>query len=164
MRQLQGDNEEPSLVRGGEIVLPFFVLAIGALADRVTKALAIAEPARSTPLIKGVLSFEPGVNARGPLGIVVVDSIFFILAVALVAVLAILIWSETSPVNRALLAGALFGIASNSYDKFRYEHIVDTLRLIGGLSFNLADVLIVIGVVGVIIRYRWPKRQEQSNI
>ena len=164
MRQLQGDNEEPSLVRGGEIVLLFFVLAIGTLADRLTKSLAIAEPILATPLIKGVLSFEPGVNARGPLGLIVTDSLFFILAVALVVVLAILIWSETEPANRAFLAGALFGIASNSYDKFRYGHIVDTFRLIGGLSFNLADVLIVIGVIGVIIRYRWPKRLEQSNI
>ena len=68
------------------------------------------------------------------------------------------------PANRVLLGGALFGIACNSYDKFRYGHIVDTFRLINGLSFNLADILIVIGVVGVIIRYRWPRRREQSNI
>lgn len=145
-------------------MLLFFVLAIGALADRAFKALAIAQPTILTPLVRDALFFEPGVNERGPLGIVVADSLFFILAVVLVVALIVLISSETAPINRALFLGVFFGIASNSYDKFRYGYIVDTFRLIGGLSFNLADVLIVIGVVGVIIRYRWPRQQEQSSL
>lgn len=145
-------------------MLLFFVVALGALIDRATKTLAINQPTTVAPLIGGVFSFEPGVNERGPLGFTVADSLFFILAVALLAMLIILIRTEAAPINRALLAGALFGIASNSYDKFRYGHIVDTLRLVGGLSFNLADVLIIIGVASVIIRYRWPRQQEQSSL
>lgn len=145
-------------------MLLFFAITIVAITDRLTKTLALVNTASAAVLPAGLLSFEPGINKLGPLGIIVPHYLFFILAAVLIVTLFVLIWSETEPTDRALFAGALLGIASNSYDKFRYGHIVDAFRLIGGLSFNLADVLIVIGIMGVVLRYRWPRQQEQNNI
>jgi len=144
-------------------VLLFFAIAIIATTDRLTKTLALMKSASVSVLPAGLLSFEPGINKFGPLGITVPYYLFFILAVVLLIVLGGLFWHETSSVNRALLLGIIFGIVSNSYDRMRFGYIIDVFRLAGGLSFNLADVLIVFGVVVILIRYRWPKQMAKAT-
>lgn len=132
----------------------FFLLIVTAVlvVDRLMKALALAWPLTTAPLLGGLLVFEPTVNTLGPLGISVSRATFFILAGGLSAALFIFLWAEQRTQSRVLLWGVILGIASNSYDRLRFGHIIDTLRLAGGLSFNLADVLIVGGVVAVIVQ------------
>ena len=142
----------------------FFIIAAIALTDRLTKTLALLKPVAAISIVTGVLDFAPEVNSVGPLGIAISPFLFFSLAAFLGAGLVFFIWTETNGVNRALLGGSLLGIVSNVYDRFRFQHIVDTFRLLGGLSFNLADFLIVIGVAGVIIRCSWPTIREEQKL
>jgi lipoprotein signal peptidase len=131
-------------------VLLFLIVTAVLVVDRLMKTLALTWPLTAAPLVGGLLVFEPGVNTLGPLGIFVPRAVFFILAGGLSAALFILLWAEQKTQSRVLLWGVILGIASNSYDRLRFGHIIDTLRLAGGLSFNLADVLIVGGVMTII--------------
>lgn len=139
-------------------MLGFLLIVAIAIADRLTKALALAKPLAAMPLIGKALTFESGINKLGPLGLNIPLFLFFSLSIVLSTILIVLVWSESSASNRALLLGAFFGVVSNSYDRLQYGHIIDTLKLVGSLSFNLADLLIVVGLMGVVIKYRWPGR------
>lgn len=135
-------------------MLLFLLIAVVFVLDRLTKALALMWPMYSFPLVSSLLTFDPAVNNRGPLGIPIPFFLFLSLSLMIAAVIFFLVWSEPAPINRSLLAGVLLGVVSNSFDRFKFGHIVDVFRLAGGMSFNLADVLIVTCLAGIFIQYR----------
>lgn len=133
----------------------FLLVAVLTLADRLTKAWALLQPFReATALVPAALAFEPAVNPAGPLGLPVPAALLVVSAFVLGAVVLAAAWTEPDAFNRTLLAGVALGVASNAYDRLWLGHVVETFRLAGGLSFNLADVLIVVGVAGVLVRQR----------
>jgi len=131
--------------------------------DRWLKLMATAAPTSVARIIDGVILFEPLINNRGPLGIVLPSYLFFILAVTIISALLGLAWYERSTINRGLLALLALGVISNGYDRLKFNYIIDVFSLLGRMSFNLADLLILTGLAGIIVRH-WSARRRSAHI
>jgi signal peptidase II len=106
------------------------------------------------PLWPGLLTLTHSQNAGVAMGwmaetggVVLVSSLATLVGL-LLAWLSLAAPSSRSPA--ALAAGLscfLGGSASNTLDRLRLGHVIDFLRLPNGLVLNLADLMIVLGVL-----------------
>ena len=140
------------------IALLFVVLV--ALADRTTKAVTLAFPMATQQLIGSVLTFESSVNIGGPLGFPIPLSVSLGLGVLLTVMLFMVAVLEERELDQVLLVGVMVGLLSNTYDRFQFGYVLDTLRLTPGLAFNIADLLIVTGAV--VVGVRLVRREERA--
>jgi signal peptidase II len=87
----------------------------------------------------------------------------FWLAWVLAAAVSALVWwavrcfMSGRPWEALALSVVVLGAASNLFDRFRYGAVIDYLDLRWFTVFNLADVLIVLGVAGL-LWIEWRKR------
>lgn len=145
----------------------FPAMAIGALlVDQAAKRHAVLSlaPGERTPLLGDALALTHLPAAGGAFGILRDWSPSVQLAVlgllALVAAVVILAFyrglAPGEAGNAAALGAILGGIASNTFDRFRYGTGIDFLH-VGPVDadplpdFNLADVAIVLGVATLIV-------------
>lgn len=134
------------------IMLGLILVVVVSLIDRLTKAIALIAFTKTVSLIDGVLLFAPTMNTNGFLGLPLQANLSFILAAILCLALLWQAVSSAKPTDQYLILGIVLGVLSNTYDRWHLGYVVDTLSLWPGLSFNLADVLILTGVVGVMVR------------
>lgn len=130
----------------------FLFFLFSAIIDRATKVIALNFPSLNINLIPGFFLFKPALNNAGPLGLPLSNIIFFIFAVVGGGIVLWMAFTEKDRLNKLLLFLIVVGATSNIYDKFMYGFIIDAFRLSFGLIFNVADVLIVGGLVLVLIR------------
>lgn len=85
-------------------------------------------------------------------------AIILILAVLLVYFIVLLKKGER--VQAALLSAVILGAASNLFDRFRYGFVVDYFGLKYFTVLNLADVIIVVAVMGLFCINRLNKKNS----
>lgn len=124
------------------------------LIDRALKFYA-----QNLPLSEGFLFF-PGLQFKYSLN----PSLFFFPAwsfmpwLALAVLIALTISMTTHWRNRSLspspypLVPILLGGASNVFDRFAYGGVVDYVEILGLATINLADILILIGLISILWR------------
>ncbi|OGL73993.1 hypothetical protein A3C96_00480 [Candidatus Uhrbacteria bacterium RIFCSPHIGHO2_02_FULL_60_10] len=142
-------------VLGDKKVPGVFILTAGlaaVIADRFFKSLVLAVP-DVTPT--GALSFtsfrNPGIAFSLPL----VGLAYWVLAVPVAASLAaglIIAYRRDRYEIAAALAVSLLGAASNLYDRAVYGAVIDYVIFFGRSAVNLADVLIVFGLLWAAFR------------
>lgn len=136
----------------------FSVVAIVVVVDRLTKVVAVTLPQLNFVLLPGLLTFNPNINPHGPFGLPLGNTVM--LALGALVFLALLggVLTARSERERLLLSTVAYGVFSNALDRFQFGFVVDALHMLGGLSFNIADIAIVCGVgltlVDLIIRSR----------
>ncbi|MFA5954304.1 MAG: signal peptidase II [Patescibacteria group bacterium] len=125
------------------------VIVVGAFVvlDRLTKVLAVQNSTLKASIIPHVLSVTSAVNTAGPLGLPISGGVFFVLSFVVASLLFVFVFFEERRSNQALFLAIIVGILSNTIDRMQYGYAIDVLRLEPGLVFNIADLLIVGGVV-----------------
>lgn len=155
--------------RRGRLWVVAAVVAFAAVltADRLIKILIIAHPENSRVLLSGWLSLHgtrnTGVAFGLPLPPVALTVAIAVAAVTLIA-LAVASWRRGDPYAVVCLLAVVGGAAANVVDRLRYGAVVDYLDVPWFTVFNLADVLITIGVAALIGRaVIRPRRNEFSH-
>lgn len=126
--------------------------------DRFFKFLAVNGYADGTFRILGdflKFNFAPNYNIAFSLPISGVFLNFLIVSIIIV-LLYELLFSEIRRewLKASLLTFIIFGAISNVLDRLRYGFVVDYLDLKYFTVFNIADVMIVGGVLGIILIFR----------
>lgn len=123
------------------------LLVVAILLDRLLKAVIHDRPDFYQPLIGEYLTLEHSLNINGPLGINVPSGLLFGVAIVVLVGLTFLFFWETRYRERILLLTVFAGVASNTIDRFIEGHVIDVFRIAPGLIFNIADLMIVGGVL-----------------
>jgi len=132
-----------------QIAIIFFIIL-----DRFLKVLALEGAARPCHLIGEILRYNFKANyyiafslplAGRPLMVLLAIIIFGLMA------LAVFYWFKREPDKLAPLSLIILGASSNLFDRLRYGFVVDYLDLKYFTVFNLADAMIVAGVISLII-------------
>lgn len=133
---------------------PWFWLGLATLllaADRALKSAALLRGAADEP---GVFAFSLFRNEGIAFSIPFPAAVFWPAAVAIVAVLLVL-FAKAWRADRAkagIIALILLGAASNLYDRAAYGAIIDYLLFFGRSAVNIADGMIVAGLVALYVR------------
>ncbi len=149
-----------------------FVIAMFFITDRIFKELALKQGLLiSKSIISDLLSFRLLFNQNiafslpisGPILIVII-SIVILLLIYIIFQHFIHLKNNKSDVY--ILVLILFGAISNLIDRFFYGAVVDYLDLKYFTIFNLADVMISVGVIIYFINYlkKDPPKQDLKNI
>lgn len=126
------------------------LLVLAIFFDRLSKVLIGAQADFSQPLIPNFLSFEHALNAQGPLGISVPSGFLLWGGVLVLLGLGVLVYFETRSLQRILLLTVFAGVLSNTFDRLIDGYVVDVLKLSPGLIFNIADIMILVGVIVIV--------------
>lgn len=130
----------------------FFMIPIFFVSDRFLKSLSMLS--RPKDIIGDWVAFNYVSNHHIafsiPLGGIWLN--WFILVVTLgISYYFFFLWQKKQVNESLCLFMMILGSASNLYDRIRFGAVVDYIDVRFFTVFNLADVLIVIGVVGLII-------------
>lgn len=141
-------------IHGGKIF--YIVIGVGIVADRFFKTLV--ERARYTPPTHigwRYLAFEQfhnyGVAFSIPIQVEVVVPLTLIFFIALGAWL--IHQKNRSGMLVASCTALFLGALSNAADRMMFHYTIDYLRIIDGI-INIADILIIIGIVGIALETR----------
>lgn len=127
------------------VALGFFVLAT---IDRLLKTSSFVQP-RTQSLIEPLLELHSSVNAGGLFGIFFPYLLLVITTIAVGCLFVWLAYREPDRLARFFFLLVALGIFSNGYDRLVYGYVLDTFRFAHMLSFNLADLYIVGGLIGI---------------
>lgn len=153
MHERPADRTRPFLAAGA-------LLAAGLLADQASKAWAATHAAEPRLLVPGYLGAYAVRNAGATLGLGgdrgATGPLLGLLGVACAALLARLAYADRRRWRRAdclACAAALAGIGGNTLDRLTLGHVRDFLVAwaMPGVVFNVADLLVVVGAVGLLI-------------
>lgn len=142
-------------------------IAIFFIADRYLKTLSLnlagEEPIK---LIGQIFSFHFTANYHIafslPLGGIILN-IFISLIIILIIIYLIHSWFKKNNIfNTIGLFSLLLGAAGNFYDRLKFGYVIDYWDLKYFTVFNLADILIILGVILVLIKFN-RKIKEKSQ-
>jgi len=123
--------------------------------DRFLKTLAIYEPERQFNLIGEIFKFSFKANYRIafslPLSGPVLEIILTLIILVLIG-LSLFYRYKREFTALAPLCLIILGAASNLFDRFKHGFVIDYLDLKYFTVFNLADAMIVTGVILLIIK------------
>ncbi|MFO8016471.1 MAG: signal peptidase II [Candidatus Woesearchaeota archaeon] len=131
------------------------IVSVIFILDQLTKRLA-EKSKISVNLIEGVLSLDFKTNTGGGFGIL--EGRVLILAVITIIVLAAILYyfrrtpSEMVPFTALVFGGAL----GNLIDRLILGHVVDFIDISFWPTFNIADIAITTGILGLIY-FIWKK-------
>jgi lipoprotein signal peptidase len=128
------------------------LLVVAILADRILKVLIGMRPDFYQPILGNHLTLQHALNVHGPLGINLPSGLLFGLAFVVLISLVVLIYIETNYTYRILLLTVFVGVFSNTLDRLSVGYVIDVFRITPGLIFNVADLMIVIGVVTLLVK------------
>ncbi len=139
------------------IILPASITVGAALLtvfDRILKWVALTQwTDRHVELLPGVqLTFllNKGIALSVPLTGTVALVCILLLFLALLAWLVLTVWRHDW-VRSSILGAVLLGAGSNIVDRFLYGGVVDYLQVVLPSVINLADVMVVAGIVGLLV-------------
>lgn len=141
-------------------------LGIGAvffLIDRFLKLWFAAQPEFRLSVIEPVLRFEYAENSGIAFGLPLGGPILLLLSVIiLVALVGAINYAYRSgqPFRVVALISIMIGAASNLIDRIRFGFVIDYINVPFFTIFNLADVMITVGVVTLgleLLRQQKPK-------
>lgn len=135
-----------------------FGFLVPVAADRLTKLYFMKQSAESgfvlfSGLLESTQHRNYGVVANFPLPMAV---IFILTAVAIFFVLLGLIraWKKSDWRQSAWLVLILAGALGNLWDRVQYDYVFDWILLFGRSALNLADIFIILGLVGLVFTRR----------
>jgi signal peptidase II len=134
------------------IVLFVTIIFLVAL-DRLLKILAIYNPERPISLIGQILKFDFTPNYQIAFSLPLAGWPLIIIITLIIVILiftSLYYFKRRDYIRLNLLMVVILGAGSNLFDRFRYGSVIDYLDLKYFTVFNLADAMIVIGVVGLI--------------
>lgn len=135
------------LRRGLKLFIPFLIVF---LLDQLTKYLALSYLS-SAPfnLIDDFLRLNLVYNEGAAFSLLAGNTIFLLLT-SLAAMIFIILLSFVLPLNASPFLGLILGGAfSNFYDRLRLGYVVDMIDFKFWPVFNVADIFIVIGTLGL---------------
>lgn len=142
--------------------IDFIVAALLLILDQYTKHLAIVHLKEQSAfvLMEGVLELQYLENRGSAFGILQ-NQKFFILFVGFVFLFVLLFFLLKLPqqkkfcVLHILLAAIIAGGIGNMIDRFRLDYVVDFISfvLINYPIFNVADIYVVVGTIGLFILF-----------
>ena len=122
--------------------------------DRFLKVLALAYPGREFNLIGQVLKFSHQANYNIAFSFPLFGRPLMVLLTLIVLcliLLALSYWFKRQYDKAAGLLLVILGAGSNLFDRLKYGYVVDYFDLKYFTVFNLADAMIVTGVILLII-------------
>jgi signal peptidase II len=128
--------------------------------DRFLKVLALTNPERQFNLIGEIIKFGFKGNYYIAFSLPLAGRMlefFLILLVAALISLALFYWFNRQPDKVPLLSMVILGSGSNLLDRFKYGYVIDYLDLKYFTVFNLADAMIVAGVILLIVAFNKKK-------
>jgi len=134
------------------------LIAIFFIADRYLKFLALNQSAGSYVKLVGnmfLFNFTKNYNISFslPLGGLVLMFVVILIILSLISlILYLIIKKKSNWLDIALLTFILFGAISNMLDRILFGYVIDYLELKYFTVFNLADMMIVGGAIGIIIK------------
>lgn len=149
-----------------------FLIAMFFITDRILKELALKQGLLiSKSIISDLLSFRLLFNQNiafslpisGPILILIISIVILLL---IYIIFQHFIHLKNNKQEIYILVLILFGAISNLIDRFFYGAVVDYLDLKYFTIFNLADVMISVGVIIYFINYlkKDPPKQDLKNI
>lgn len=133
-------------------IYPAIIFFIGL--DRFLKVLALAEPARQFNLIGEILKFGFKANYYIAFSLPLAGralAILLILIISALILLALFYRFRQEFDKLPALSLIILGAGSNLFDRLKYGYVIDYFNLKYFTVFNLADAMIVIGVILLII-------------
>ena len=151
--------------------MPYFlVVLLCVAADQVVKYYVVSHLALygSAPLIPGVVELYYIRNTGGGFSILSGHTwILTVLTAALMAGIAYLLWKKVfaHPLAMRTLTVTLGGGLGNLVDRIRLGYVVDmfNFQFMNYPVFNVADILVVCGVIGFAIYYLFIYGKEEKN-
>ena len=151
--------------------MPYFlVVLLCVAADQVVKYYVVSHLALygSAPLIPGVVELYYIRNTGGGFSILTGHTwILTVLTAALMAGIAYLLWKKVfaHPLAMWTLTVTLGGGLGNLVDRIRLGYVVDmfNFQFMNYPVFNVADILVVCGVIGFAIYYLFIYGKEEKN-
>lgn len=135
------------------MIITYIIIILFVLGDRFLKYLAARDYfAGSQEIIDNIfrLGFAKNYNIAFslPLGGLILNIIIGLIILWLIGYFLLLIIKEKF-IQSSLVLAVLFGAASNYYDRLKFGYVIDYLDLKYFTVFNLADAMIVLGVLGL---------------
>lgn len=124
--------------------MPLFALLLGV--DQITKIWAVNNVSTQN---EAKFGFELSYNEGIAFGINMPGNMVMILTVVILIMFAYLVYKHKIWRNKMHLTGAailMAGAMGNTIDRLRLGHVVDFIKVYWWPTFNVADMLIVIGV------------------
>ncbi|MDO8668163.1 MAG: signal peptidase II [bacterium] len=137
-----------------KIVAIYTAIIFFIAADRWFKVLAIANQGRQIDLIGDILKFNYQANYYIAFSLPLAGQVLEILLVLIISALifsGLDYWFRHKYSEAILLSLIVLGAISNLFDRLKYGYVIDYLNLKYFTVFNLADALIVFGVIFLII-------------
>ncbi|MDD5251593.1 MAG: signal peptidase II [Patescibacteria group bacterium] len=137
-----------------------YAAAFGFLLDRLLKALTLAYPAPHGWV--GVAEFTLFLNRGIAFSIGLPKPIFWLAVVGAAAVVLaafVQAFRQKQKLSAAFLIVVMAGAASNLIDRILYSATIDYLLFFGVSAVNLADGLIIAGLIG----WAWQQRATPTN-
>lgn len=137
------------------------VLAALFITDAWSKAFALGRGEQDWTLIPGVLRWELTHNTGIAFGLPLVSWFFWALIPVLIGGLGYAAYKKYRQgrfFELVALGGIIVGALGNIVDRLRYGAVIDFLHITYWHVFNLADVYITVGVVGLIISMLYEKK------
>ncbi len=131
-------------------IASFLVIVFLFILDRLLKTLALNGLFNNYQIYKDWLKFNfmpnPYIAFSLPInGIFLI--VFINIAILGLLLLTIKCWQKNQKINSIFLLASILGAASNLYDRLRFNYVIDYLDLKYFTVFNIADALILIGIV-----------------
>jgi signal peptidase II len=138
------------------------IIAMFFIADRLLKHLALSSNA-AKPLLGEVFLFNftenYNISFSLPLSGPILNIIIILIILILILIISKLILKEKClSLKTALLTFILFGAISNIVDRLLYGFVIDYLELKYFTVFNIADVMISLGVLVLIFNLMKDKK------
>lgn len=135
--------------------------------DQWSKKMVAAyiAPGQSVEILPGVMWFSHVFNRGAAFSILQGQTVYFIIAAAVVAVglIAFNYFAKPEPLLQLITGMMAGGAVGNLVDRFRLGHVVDFIDFRFWPVFNLADIAIVTGGILLVIYFIWLDRDGQSN-
>lgn len=133
-----------------KIVAIYTAIIFFIVLDRFLKVLAIANQDWQFNLIGEILRFEFKANYYIAFSLPLAGRILMVLLIIIILALivsSLFYWFKHQYDKSVLLFLIILGASSNLFDRLKYGYVIDYLDLKYFTVFNLADVMIVSGVV-----------------
>ncbi len=141
-----------------------WILATGIAIDRITKLLALKElRGGEVVLLPGLIKLRLLFNEGSAFGIKIIktEKLWIIITSIFVILLYILpVRDRLSRISRGLL---ISGAVGNLLDRIIYKKVIDFITLPHWPTFNVADILITVGITLALISLLRRKENENTN-
>lgn len=136
-------------------IVPYVAaINVGALAlfaaDRIIKSVVVASPHASLPAVPGLLELSLFANPHLAFSLPVdmrVAAVIILVIMVLLLVIVSRAWKRADVFLAAAVSLILAGAFSNLTDRWLFGFVVDYVNVPGWTAFNLADGMILAGVL-----------------